>query len=38
LHWGPWAYSNLSRLNRAPEELFTRVTDLTYNPLAFYPL
>ena len=38
LHQDPWAYSYLSRLNRAPEELFTGVTDLTLNPLAFYPL
>jgi hypothetical protein len=38
LHRGPWAYSNLSRLNHAPEELFKCVTDLALNPLVFYPL
>jgi hypothetical protein len=38
LHRGPWAYSYLSCLNCAPEELFTRVTDLALNPLVFYLL
>jgi hypothetical protein len=38
LHQGPWAYFYLSRLIRAPEELFTWVSDLALNPLAFYPL